>query len=215
VEDRRYGIKVKRLLESPETMAMVLYIVLSKKYGEEWLSWEPLTIYLELREDYSAEPAPEVIDRISAVQIIMTTSSFYDDLYGFMGVCNTLASGSPSFSMFDPVTTAEAVWAVTEVGMLREPEPYAPTIIAYMKKMLEMDGLQDDPPEILSDVIAPKPDDPNNAAEYADMVLNMENKDSVEQFVDDQIGLIVGQLSGLGLDDEFMALLAQEQPQEV
>jgi len=209
VDDRRYSIQVKRLLESPETMALALYLILSKKYGEEWIGWEPLTIYLELREDFSAEPAPEVMDRINAVQLIMGTSSFYDDLYGFLGVCNTLASGSPSFAVFDPVTTAEATWAMTEVGLLREHMEFAPTIRAYIEQALEIDGLADDPPMVLQDVIAPKPEDPNNAAEYADGILHAENLDSLEQYIDDQLGLIVAQLADLGLDDEFIKLTAQ------
>lgn len=210
MDDRRYGIEVKSLLESPETMALTLYLVMKKKYDEDWLGWEPLTVYLELREDFSSEPAPEVMDRLSAIQLIMSTSAFYDDLYGFIGVCNTLASGSPSFSVLDPATTAEITWAMTEVGMIREHLPFAPTIIDYVKTMLEMEGVDDDPPEVIADIVAPAPEDPNSAAEYADGILHMQNKDSLEIFVDDQLSLIIAQLQQLGLDDEFLEQLAME-----
>jgi len=202
---------VKRLLESQETMALTLYLILMKKYGEEWLSWEPLTIYLELRDDFSCEPSTVTMDRISAVQVLMTSSSFYTDLYGFTGICNTLAEGTPSFSLINPVTVAEAAWAVTEAGLLREPLPFAPTIRSYVKVILEMEGMEKDPPEILLDIVNPAPEDPNSAEEYADNILHMENLDSVEQFIEEQLGLIVGQLAGIGLDDEFTALLGDQQ----
>lgn len=211
--ESRYDIMVKRLLESHETMALTLYIVLSKKYGEEWLSWEPLTVYLELRDDFSCEPSTVTMDRINAVQLLMTSSSFYTDLYGFTGICNTLSEGSPSFSLINPVTVAEAAWAVTEAGLIREPEQFAPTIRSYIQVILEMEGLAKDPPEILADVVGSQMPDPNSAEEYADMVLYKENLDLIEQFIDENLGLIVGQLAGLGLDDEFMAALRS--PEEV
>lgn len=210
MDDRRYDIEVKSLLESPETMAFTLYLVMNKKYGEDWLGWEPLTVYLELREDFNAEPSPEVMDRLNAVQLLMSTSAFYDDLYGFTGVCNTLADGSPSFTVLDPATTAEITWAMTEVGMLREPLPFAPTIIDYVKTTLEMEGLDGDPPEVIADIVAPAPEDPNSAAEYADGVLHKQNKDQLEIFIDDQLQLIIAQLTNVGLNDEFLEQLALE-----
>ena len=215
MDDRRYDIQVKRLLESPETLALVLYLIMMKKYGEEWIGWEPLTLYLELREDFKAEPSVETMDRLSAVQLVLGSGSFYADLYGFLGVCNTFSSGAPSFAVLDPVTIPEATWAMVEVGMLREPADFAPTVVAYVKTMLEIEGLDDDPPEVLQDIVAPAPEDPNSSAEYADMILHQENHDSVEQFIDDQLGLMIGQLNGIGLDDEFLKLTAQHAAQEV
>lgn len=210
MDDGRYAVEVKSLLESPATMAFTLYLVMHKKYDEEWLGWEPLTVYLELRDEFRAEPATEVMDRLSAIQLVMSTSSFYDDLYAFMGVCNTLADGSPSFDVLDPATVAEMAWAMTEIGLMREHVPFAPTIVDYMKNMLEMEGLDDDPPEILQEVVMPTPDLGDSAAEYADSILHMQNKDAVELFIDEQLALVIAQLRNLELDDEFLAALADE-----
>ena len=209
MEDRRYGVEVKSLLESPSVMAFTLYLVMQKQYGDDWLSWEPLTVYLELREDFSCEPSVEAMDRLNAVQMLMTSSAFFDDLYGFMGTCNTLADGSPSFDLLDPATSAEIAWAMTEVGLMREMEPFAPTIVDYVKTMLEMEGIDDDVPEILADIVAPSPNLDTDAAGYANEVLRSNNKDKVELFVDDQLGLIISQLTNLELGDQFLTLLAE------
>ena len=47
--------------QNPEADATVLNAMLLTKYGEEALDWDPLTIQLEIQDDFGVTPASEAI----------------------------------------------------------------------------------------------------------------------------------------------------------
>lgn len=60
---------VKEALESPETLAAVLYFIVKDTFGDDAFFWDPTTLFLELKDEFGATPASEVMDRLSAVQV--------------------------------------------------------------------------------------------------------------------------------------------------
>lgn len=128
------------LLQSPETMATVVHAIIRDKYGDEAYWWDPITVALELKADFGVDPCPQVMDKWSAMQVVMTGDAFFNRIDAFLAVCNSLSSGEPFFGAFDPVTTEEAAWAVAEVGMNRDMLPFSPTIRRYCRIVLEGDG---------------------------------------------------------------------------
>ena len=67
----------QQALESPQTLATVAHAIAKDKYGEEFYLWDPVTVYLELQADFRADVCTQVIDRLSAVQIVMTSDAFF------------------------------------------------------------------------------------------------------------------------------------------
>lgn len=132
--------QIKAALESPETKATVLHAVLRSKYGHAFYDWDISTIVLELQDDFHADVSDDVVNRISALQLLMTTDVFFNRLDAFMGICNTLASGDPAFDVFDPVTLEESAWAITEAGLNREVLPFSYAIRAFIKQLLREEG---------------------------------------------------------------------------
>jgi len=128
------------LLTSANTMATVVHAIVRDKYGDDAYFWDPLTVALEIKADFSVDPVPQVMDRWSAIQVVMTGDSFFNRIDSFMAVCNAFSSGDPFFGSFDPVTVEEAAWGVAEVGMNRDMLPFSPTIKAYCRTILENDG---------------------------------------------------------------------------
>ena len=75
-----YKAAVKRALESTETLATPLYSIVRKNFGDDAFFWDPSTLYLELRAEFGAEPSTEVIDRLSATQVVVTSDAFFNRL---------------------------------------------------------------------------------------------------------------------------------------
>lgn len=151
----------KTALESPQTLATVIHAIMLDKYGEQVYDWDPATCALEVRDDFSAEMCTQAMDRWCAMQAVMSSDAFFKRLDVFLNVCNTLASGSPSFLMFDPVTPEEAAWAVAEVAMNRDILPFAYPIRQYMRQQLEADGFSPgsgDLPAVFAEMFEKDPD---------------------------------------------------------
>lgn len=130
----------KTALETPATLATVIHAIVIDKYGEKAYQWEPITVFLELKDDFSADTCPEAMDRWCAIQTVMTTDAFYTRLDAFLNICNTLASGSPAFDVFNPVTPEEAAWGVAEVALNRESLPFSYAIKKYLRTALAEEG---------------------------------------------------------------------------
>lgn len=190
----RYLQDVKQALESPETTATVINAIILSKYGEEAYEWDPLTVYLEVKDDFKAEMHPAVLDRWSAMQVIMTTGSFFNRLDAFLTICNTLSDGVPFFQIFDPVTVEEAAWGIVEVALNRELLPLSYSIKNYINIILNNDGYTPDVyPEIFKIILKPEINTKQILEESFEIYRDFNNLDNVEAFIDEQLKKVVSQ----------------------
>lgn len=145
--------EIKKALESTETKATVLHAILLQQYGTEFYDWDLTTIALEVQSDFKAELSTESADRIAALQIVMTTSAFFDRLDAFMAVCGSLTDGEPLFNVFAPIETEEIAWTIAEVALNREMLPFSYAIKQYLKLQLQNDGYTIDFPDLFDAVL--------------------------------------------------------------
>jgi len=199
-----YTLAVKQALESPESLATPLLAIVRKSFGDDAFLWDPTTIYLECRDQFAAEPAAEVMDRISAGQVALTGNGFFEDISGFLNICNTLAGGAPAFGVFDPVEPEEAAWALIEVSLLRDMLPFAPTIRDYVRTILAQDGYTEDQYPLFRCVLGGKT--PPMGKVIAQ--LREDGQDSIGQFVNGNMEALVYQMNQIpGMDTVLLELL--------
>ena len=183
-----------RALQSPETLSTVIHAIILDKYGEEAYLWDATTLFLELQDDWKADACPEAIDRISAVQVIMTTDAFFKRLDAFLSICGTLNSGSPAFDAFAPVTTEEMSWAICETALNREFLPFSYAVKHYIKQVLAQDGYDDNHyPAIFNEVFGAKPD--TDRIRHGLAVLN--NDDNIDKYLHEQMKDMVFQFNAI------------------
>ena len=206
------SIETKTALESNKTFAVVLNSIMLKQYGPEWIDWDPTTIYMELKEDFRVDPSSEVMDRLSAVQVTLGTGAFFDRLDAFLNVSNTLNSGEPSFAMFDPVTTEEIAWALTEVSLMRDLLKFDYGIRQYIKMALASDGFgEGDHPDVIKHVFETKDPSSNSIKDITQETLHDKQRDAIEVYINEQLKDIVYQFDRIpGLDGELDKLLSQK-----
>lgn len=144
--------------QNTEASATVLNAMLLSKYGEEALDWDPITIQLEIESDFHVTPAEQVMNKICALQLVMSSADFFNRIDVFLNVCSTLSDGDPFFQVFAPLETEEIAMALAIVGVNRDMLPFSPTIQRYVREVLKADGFgEDDYPSVFAVVFASEP----------------------------------------------------------
>jgi hypothetical protein len=215
MSDFRDKLLVKELLESSETLATTLYLIIQHYFGDDAFFWDPSTIFLELRDEFNAEPSSEVMDRIAAVQVVVTNDAFFNEPDAFINICNTFADGSPSFSVFNPAEPEEIAWTLVEVAFIRDMLEFGDTVKRYIKKMLEIDGYSNDYPEIFDVALGANP---NSLAiiDEAQETNHEDQRDVIEQFINDNLKSLMYQVNKVDeLNVAFWKLRKEEERQQV
>ena len=157
--------------ENPEADATVLNAMVLSKYGEDALEWDPITIQMEIQDDFGVTPASECMDKICAMQIVMGTGDFFQRVDAFRNIVNTIANGQPFFQTFTPLQAEEIALAIATVGMNRDMIPFAPAVQELVRLSLKGDGYSEEQfPPILSCVFDRKSDEKAVREQLTDLV---------------------------------------------
>jgi hypothetical protein len=132
-------IDIRDALQNPELSPVVIMALLEDLFGEDFYFWDISTIEMELRDEVGAEVPTEVLNKIGALQVVITSNAVFNQIDAFSGVCNTFASGEPSFSVFDPVTSEEAVNIILQLSMLRDILPFGRVVKEYVGLIMKED----------------------------------------------------------------------------
>lgn len=185
------------LLQSGETMATVVNAMIRSQYGDEAYWWDPLTVALEIKADFGVDPCPEVMDRWSAMQVVMTGDSFFTRIDSFFAVCNALSGGDPFFGAFDPVTVEEAAWAIAEVGMNRDMLPFSDTIRGYCSAILKEAGYGDSDRPPAFDPVFKNEDGDYTIGDAQKGLASEENGASLRGYLMDNVNDLASQLDSI------------------
>jgi hypothetical protein len=178
---------IRELLQSGQTLATVTHAILRGKYGEDAYDWDLVTIMMEVQDDWRIDLDSAVSNRWGAIQTIMTTDAFFKRLDAFMAICNTLATGDPYFTMFDPVTVEEAAWGISEVALNRELLPFSYPIKQYLRQILKTDGYAaHDAPDVFDAVLEPD-EKVTSVRDQLRLIQESPNRNVVEAYIDDQL----------------------------
>ena len=187
--------EITAALKNSETCATLLNAILNRQYGDEWVNWDPLTVYLEIKSDYRVDPPSELLDKIGAIQVLRTSDSFFNRIDAFLAICNTLSTGDPAFSAFNPVDIPGIAWGVSEVALIRDMRPFVHAIRQYLLQLLGQGGYTEiNYPETIKMVFDTSPT--SKEVKQAMMAGDL-NKDSVEQFVDEQLTELIQQFNAI------------------
>lgn len=159
---------LRNRLSNEDTFGTTLLVIVIDRYGTEALSWAPLTLRMELEEDFGTKMPDPVFNRLMAAISVVTTDDFYKRLPVFVYLCNTLAGADTDPDEFDPADSKECAWGMTEAMLLSppgqdDPEPYTDEIRHYLGYILDEEGIRE-PPDLLRMAMR---DTPGGGADYA------------------------------------------------
>lgn len=142
---------------------------LDRLYGKEYLDFEPDTF----RSDLGV--SDETLTRIMAGVALKTTSRFWNNIVVFEKIALALNNRSVSFAEYQELSPGEMAWAVTEAGLITDPEPLDDDIQIYIAKRLYDEGY-DLPPFPLGEV----QDELNAINKTNDYSISNENRQMIQ-----------------------------------
>jgi len=116
-----------------------IYDVLCMRYREDWVEWEPETLWWALRRDFG--PVGEVArNKIMALRLTAVTDATWLDWDTFENSALAWNDIIPIFGAFQPVTPMQAAFGVQILRTIREDEEFSWEVKAYIAAVLEENG---------------------------------------------------------------------------
>jgi len=128
-----------KLFTDKRAHPMQIYDLLCMRYQEDWVEWEPETLWWALRRDFG--PVGEVSrNKIMALRLAAVTDAPWLDWDTFEN--STLAWNDivPLIGAFQPVTPMQAAFGVQVLRYIRSDEPFSWEVRAYIAACLEENG---------------------------------------------------------------------------
>jgi hypothetical protein len=109
------------------------------RYQEEWVEWEPETLWWALRRDFG--PVGEVSrNKIMALRLAATTDAPWLDWDTFENCSLAWNDIIPLFGAYQPVTPAQAAFGVHVLRAIRGDEQFSWEVRVYIAATLEEHG---------------------------------------------------------------------------
>lgn len=197
--------------ETP-TFGTVLVAIVLKAYGAAALNWDPLTLRVQLREDFGTEIARSPYGKLMALINAMTTDTVYRSVPVFDTTVHALA-GEPNDGMEELPGVDDVAWAVAEITMADPEAPRAPRgvvpwstdIQGYVGLALDHEGIQGEPKVLFwarrSGSGAPVASDLATDPDFynAAMGTAAAKATEVDGVIDERITVLVDHLSQIGV----------------
>ncbi len=155
--------------EDPDVHPILLLRDLTRTYGKEWLSWEPETIWSEIRSDDDVDVTRVNKDKIMAVRLAVKTDFPWKRLDLFENVALAFAGLVPRFDVMQPLEPYQIALAVDVLFRIHPGIEYDDDVKGYIAALVVHDGLSWVPPELFGDV-DPMVKELRNDDEVADQV---------------------------------------------
>lgn len=118
---------------------MVLHDQLQARYGDDWLFWEPETLWWAIRRDFG--PLSDLCrNKIQALRLAVTSYAPWSDWDTFENCGVAWNDGIPIFGAFQPLTPSELAFACQLLQELHPEAPLGHEVIAYQAAILDETG---------------------------------------------------------------------------
>jgi hypothetical protein len=147
---------VQEMLRHEHTMATVLHSIALKSFGEDIYHWDPITLDLELKDEYGIELPKLNADKLQAIITGVATDRFFRDWQAFTAICEVLNNDNTVLDLADPLSAPEMAWGVVELRLNDDSkQPFHDEVKRYVGVSLANYGFLD-APDALSWAIIPE-----------------------------------------------------------
>lgn len=142
-----YKVQKNNLWQQEDAMALPLLVSAMTSFGTELFTWSPLTIAMEIKDEFGMESNPVNFDKLMSAILVLTTDLFYHSLPDFCKICLSL-SGEPEGFIPD---SEDCAWGITEALLINPPQDentFSEEIKSFIGQVLNQDGILN-PPDVL------------------------------------------------------------------
>lgn len=124
---------VINLFQHPDAHPLVLDIILLRKYGPEWMMWEPETLVWRIPQDFRTTDVSDLnLEKIQAVKTLHFTDSPWQDWEAFLPCCMAVNGIFPDFDVLQAPTVAQVLIAVDIFNKVRQDVPWSEELKVFL-----------------------------------------------------------------------------------
>lgn len=135
-------ISRKNLFVHHDTHPVVFDVSLLSKYQADWFTWEPETLWKEIKEDFRV---PSISDhakaKIQAIKTLHINEWFWTKWEVFCWVSQALNNNIPDFQVIQKPSAAQLMNAVEIATMVRSGEDFTPEVQMFAAAAMVDDGV--------------------------------------------------------------------------
>lgn len=114
--------------------------LLSGRFGQGWLGWEPETLKAEIGREWT-DPIEQVFEKIMALQTFLTTDLFWDEILPFENIVLAFNDSPVDFDLIQRAQPKEIAYGVSVARDLKDREDFVEDIIEYIRASHREDGV--------------------------------------------------------------------------
>jgi len=171
-------------LEDPSLFATSAIVILTDRWGVEFMEWDPITVGLEIQNEFGVEPSSELQDKIQSACSLFTSNLFFVSIEAFNATCNALNFGDVASELFVPADLDDVLWGVTEARILLgddfEEDEFSHDVKRYIGLLMAKAGYKR-PPSVLAFAEYDEEEDLNLTESFDDEILHQVYWESQDQ----------------------------------
>lgn len=108
------------MFTSPKAHPLALDVILLDAFTPEWLSWEPETLWAEIKSEFGVETSAQNRNRINAVKTMHLVNTPWTEWEVFTLVISGINGEIPDFKILDPPSLAQLIAGVQVMNQVKE-----------------------------------------------------------------------------------------------
>jgi hypothetical protein len=130
------------LFQHPDAHPFVLDLALMRKYGPEWLIWEPELLEAKILMDFKTQTISDLnIDKLQAVKTLHLVDTFWQEWLVFVPCAMALSGVTADFRVLSAITVPQAMIAIDIASKLRSDLQYSLEVRTFLEVVYLHDGM--------------------------------------------------------------------------
>lgn len=125
----------------PEAHPYAISLFLLKRYGPEWLEWEPETLRRRVDVDYRSTISTLNFHKIQAVKTLNYVESFWTNWEVFVPCVMAFNNLLPDFEIMQVPTVAQCAVAIDVANRIRVEKDWSDEILTFLQTLFRYEGL--------------------------------------------------------------------------
>lgn len=136
------AVTIKNLFQHPDAHPLVLDLILLRRYGHEFLTWEPETLDYVIPKDFSTGPiSHRTAAKINAMKTLHLVDGFWERWEVFVWITMALNGVPPDFQVMQVPTVAQCMVAVDIANRVRTDVIWTEELKQYLATVFKHDGI--------------------------------------------------------------------------
>lgn len=130
------------LFQHPDAHPFVLDLALLRKYGPDWMGWEPEVLEARILQDFKTNSLSDLnADKLMAIAAVHLQDGFWTEWHVFNPIALALAGSVVDFRVMQGITVPQALIAVDVVNRLRTGVEWSLEMKTYLSVVHHHDGM--------------------------------------------------------------------------